>query len=156
MQSSSDQSADLRNELRGDAQNLAGAAADRLQQEADRRKSPVVDRARSVSSALDRAADELSGAQTPDWLKSAFNQGAEQVRRLADTLEQKDSRQLLDDVRTIARDNPLTFLSACAAAGFAASRILRAEPPRTGSAQLPVTTAQPGAPSSYGGLGDVP
>ena len=157
MPSSSDPTADLTHELRDDAQNLAGAAADRLQQEADRAKSPVVDQAKSVSSALDKAADQLADGQTPDWLRSAFAQGAQQVRRLADVLEQKDSRQLLDDVRAIARDNPATFLTACAAAGFAASRIFKAEPPRRAPTAMtaPATTRPTGSAGDHGHLGDL-
>ncbi|HWV12325.1 MAG TPA: hypothetical protein VN110_03430 [Sphingobium sp.] len=128
MQQPPESAGDLREELRGDAQKLTSTAADRLQSEADARKGPAVEQARSVASALNKAAEDLGGGQSPSWLKSLFEQGAEQIQRLADTVEQKDSRQLMSDLRQIARDNPTTFLATCAAAGFAASRIFRAEP----------------------------
>ena len=115
----------LGNELRDDAQQITSAAGSRLQSEVDSRKSTVATQAQSVGSAIERAAGELD-EEAPQWLKSAFQQGATQVRRFADTLEQKDSREILRDVQTIARENPGTFLAGCAAIGFAAARIFKA------------------------------
>lgn len=149
----------INEELRQDGKTLANAAADRLHGEVEARKSPLVGQARSVSSALDKAAGELGDGQGAQWIKSAFEQGAQQVQRLADTIEQKDSRELADIVRRFARENPATFLFGCAAAGFAASRIFRAEPVGAPSAEqgwedtwpLPPTddsTVQPGAGAS--------
>jgi hypothetical protein len=134
---------------------LANAAADRLHGEVEARKSPIVGQARSVSSALDRAASELGDGQGAQWLKSAFEQGAQQIQRLADTVEQKDSRQLADAVRQFARDNPSTFLMACAAAGFAASRVFRAEPPVAQTPDLSQTWNDSGAANPTG-IHDVP
>lgn len=166
MQNQSGNQDDLRSELRSDAQNLTDAAADRLHGEVEAHKSPLVDQARSVSSALDRAASEISGGNGPSWLKSALQQGAEQIQRLAESVEQTDSRDLVSNVRRLARDNPTTFLTACAAAGFAASRIFRADTDEVPPAQT--LSAAPGhpAPAAYGqgatpggqatGLGDIP
>ncbi len=128
MQQPPEASGDLREELRGNAHKLTSTATERLQSEADARKGPAVEQARSVASALNKAAEDLGSGQSPSWLKSLFEQGAQQIQRFADTVEQKDTRQLVGDLRQIARDNPTTFLAACAAAGFAASRVLRAEP----------------------------
>ena len=119
------ESGDTTDELRGDARKLGSTAADRIHSEVDSRKSTAADQAKSVSSAMDRAAGEM-GDDTPNWLKSAFRQGADQVQRFADTIEQKDSRQMLSEVQDFARQRPGTFLAACAAAGFAASRIFKA------------------------------
>jgi len=148
MQPPPEQSADLRNELRDDAQKLTSSATERLHSEAEQRKGPAVEQARSVASALDRAAQDLGGGQSPAWLKSLFEQGASQIQRLADAVEQKDSRELIDDIRQIARTNPTTFLATCAAAGFAASRIFRAEPAPSPTASMP-----PGGPSFGSGPG---
>jgi hypothetical protein len=87
-----------------------------------------------VSSAFEKAAGELGGGQAPAWVKSALEQGARQIQRLAETIEQQDSRQLIGNVRQLARDNPTTFLAACAATGFAVARIFRAEPDEQGQA----------------------
>jgi hypothetical protein len=115
---------ELREELRGDARSLADSAKQRLQSEADARKGAAATQAKSVSSALAKAASELP--DSPDWLRSAFMQGAQAVQRLADTVEQKDSRQLTRDIQRLAREHPGTFLAGCAAAGFAAARVLKA------------------------------
>ncbi|MBA3576883.1 MAG: hypothetical protein H0W39_04600 [Sphingomonas sp.] len=112
-------------ELRSDAKELGSSAKDRVQREIDARKGNAAEQAKSVSSAIERTAGELD-PDAPQWLKSAMQQGADQIQRFADTLEQKDSREIFNDVRTFARDNPATFLGACAAAGFAAARVFKA------------------------------
>ena len=112
-------------ELRSDAQQIGSKAANRLHSEVDARKGTAATQAKSVSTALQRAAGDLDEG-APTWLKSAFQQGAEQVQRFADTLERKDSRQMLNEVQSFARERPALFLGACAAAGFAAARIFKA------------------------------
>ncbi len=136
MQSSSDNQTQMRSqgtadqtgvagELKSDAQHLGKTAADRVHSELDARKGTAASQAQSLSSAIDRAAGELD-TNAPDWLRNAFQQGARQVQKFADTLEQKDSRQILDDINSFARDHPGTFLAGCAAAGFAAARVFKA------------------------------
>lgn len=124
-QTSSEGLSEVAGELRSDAQQLGSTAANRIHSEVDSRKSDAAEQAKSVSTAIQRAAGELDDG-APAWLKSAFKQGADQIQRFAETLEQKDSRQILNEVQSFARERPGTFLAACAAAGFAASRILKA------------------------------
>jgi hypothetical protein len=112
-------------ELRSDAKQLGNSAANRIHSEVDARKDTAVDQAKSVSSAMQRAAGEMD-QDTPDWLKSALRQGAQKIQTFAETIEEKDSRELIRDVQDFARSNPGTFLLACAAAGFAGARILKA------------------------------
>ena len=112
-------------ELRSDAQQLTSKAADRIHSEVNARKSNASDQAKSVSNAIQTAAGQLDGS-APTWLKSAFQQGAEQILRFAETIEQKDSRQIVNEVQNFARERPALFLGACAAAGFAAARIFKA------------------------------
>lgn len=127
MQSPSENGGGMSDELRSDAKQISKTASNRIHSELDARKGDAAHQAKSVSSAIDRAAGELNDA--PQWLQSAFQQGATQVRRFADTLEQKDSREILNDVRNLARQNPGTFLAGCAALGFAAARIFKAGAP---------------------------
>jgi ElaB/YqjD/DUF883 family membrane-anchored ribosome-binding protein len=115
----------MADELRSDAQELGSSAKDRIHSEAEAGKSTAAAQAKTVSSAMERTAGELDN-EAPQWLKSALRKGASQIQRFADTIEQKDSREILSDVRTFARDNPATFLAACAAAGFAGARVFRA------------------------------
>lgn len=112
-------------ELLADAKGVGATAVNRLHSEVDNRKGEAATQVKSISSAIDRAADGLDG-DAPAWLKSAFTQGAQQVQKFADALENKDSRQIVNDVSDFARKSPMTFLAACAAAGFAASRIFQA------------------------------
>ncbi len=136
-------------ELRSDAKQLGSKAADRIHSEVDSRKEAAVNQAHSVSSAVSQAADGLDES-APDWLKSAFRQGARQVQRLADTIEQKDSRQMMSEAKDFARDNPGTFLAACAATGFAAARILKAGGERQSGGQSG-QDRQYGETQSFGG-----
>lgn len=115
---------DLREELRSDASTITDSAKQRLQSEVDARKGTAAEQAKSISSALDTAAGELK--DSPDWLQSMFRKGAQTVQQFADSIDQKDSRQLTRDVQQMARTNPATFLGACALAGFAAARVLKA------------------------------
>ena len=112
-------------ELKNDTKSIGNAAVNRLHTEVDSRKDDGVSQIQEVSSALKKTAHEL-GENAPNWLRSAIEQGAEQITKFADTLEQKDSRQLVSEVRTFAQRSPGTFLAACTAAGFAASRIFKA------------------------------
>ncbi|MES2492123.1 MAG: hypothetical protein V4579_02440 [Pseudomonadota bacterium] len=121
----------LSEELRGDASDLTATAKSHLHSEVDARKGEAVSQAQSLSSALNKAAQELD--QSPDWIKSAFRQGAQTVQRFAESIEGKDSRALTRDVQRFARENPTTFLASCAVAGFAAARVMKAGA-ETGSA----------------------
>ena len=114
----------LREELRSDAQTVTHSAKEKLRTELDARKGTAATQAKSLSTALDKTANELS--DSPDWLRSAFQQGAQTLQRFAETIERKDARQLTRDVEQLARDNPGTFLAGCALAGFAAARVLKA------------------------------
>lgn len=142
------ESSSLRDELRQDTGRVTSAATDRLQSEADSRKGQVAAQARAVSSAIGNAADGL-GDDTPSWVKSALQQGANTIEQLAKTVEGKDSRQLVGDVQQFARQRPTSFLAGCALLGFAASRVLKAggsqaqaSPASTPASNLP--------PQSYG------
>lgn len=115
----------LREGLRSDAQKMTGTAKDRLASEVDSRKGAAAEQARSLSSALGTAADQL-GPESPSWLRSILQQGAQAVDRLSQTVEQKDARQLAQEVQQLARQNPGTFLAGCAAVGFAAARVFKA------------------------------
>lgn len=125
MNTQSDTAQVVGNELLSDAKGVGTTAVNRLHSEVDARKSDAATQVKSVSSAIETAADGLDD-NAPTWLKSAFEQGAHQVQKLAETLEQKDSRQLVNEISDFARGSPGTFLGACAAAGFAAARMFKA------------------------------
>ena len=125
MENSSPESNDLRSELRSDAERVATAATERLETEADSRKAEAAEQAKEISSALKSAADDL-GPKSANWIKTALEQSARTLNQIAQSVEQKDARQLFDDAQRLAREHPGTFLAGCAAAGLAAVRILKA------------------------------
>ena len=124
-QQPSSESGGVAQELRSDAQQIGSTAKDRIHSAVESRKSDAAGQARSAANAIQRAAGELDQG-APAWLRSAFQQGADQIQRFAETLEQKDSRQLMSEVQSFARERPALFLGACAAAGFAVSRVFKA------------------------------
>lgn len=140
--SSQNDPGELREELRSDATTVSDSAKERLRNEVDSRKGVAADQAKAVSSALNKAAGELS--DSPEWLRSAFQQGAQTIKRIADTIERRDARQLTGEMQQFARQHPGTFLGACALAGFTAARVLKA------GAEGPVARPQTPATSRAG------
>ncbi len=148
MQPQSDSTGGVGSELLSDAKDFGISAINRLHSEVDSRKGDAVDQVKSVSTAIGQAAGGLD-ASAPAWLKSAFEQGAQQVQKFADTLEHKDSRQLVNEVNDFAKSSPGTFLAACAAAGFAAARIFKSG----GGNNMPSQLGPIGSPNSSSNAG---
>lgn len=144
----SDNPGGLGSELKQDAQKLGGVAGERLTKEAETHKGEIASQARSVSGALEKAAGELSGEDTPDWLRSSLRQGAETLQRLADTVERKNPGELVDDLNTLGREHPGAFLGACAVAGFAVARVFKAG--------MSGATGAQGGSTGYGGVAASP
>ncbi len=114
-------------DLKGDAQDLKDTALKQGEAKVAQGKDQVSRTARSASSAIKTAADELQGDdQAPDWLASAFSSVAREVDDLASHLQDKSTREIGNEARRFARRNPSAFLAASAAAGFAAARFFRA------------------------------
>lgn len=125
--SSPSQSSDVKQELAGDARDIGKAARDRLDSKASEGKEQATQAARTTSSALGKAAEQLrDDREAPDWLASAFEKSASEIERFAGSIEGKDMQAIRRDIAGFARRSPLTFLAASAVAGFAAARVLRA------------------------------
>lgn len=117
----------LRQEVSGDAARLANTAKQRMDHAAEGQKQAVAGAARSATSAIDRAVSALRDDEgAPDWLTKAFETTARQVESLATSIEGKNIDDLRRSASQFARSNPMAFLAASAAAGFAAARFLRA------------------------------
>lgn len=145
-----DAPAGLGDELKQDAAKLGNVAGERLSSEAEAHKGEVASQARNVSNALEKAAGELGGEDTPDWLRSSLRQGAETLQRLADSVENKNPRELLDDLNTLGREHPGAFLGACAVAGFAIARVFKA-----GTSGAVLSQGRLGLTSGQGAPGDL-
>jgi len=150
---SSSTTSTIRDELADDASRLGSSAKERATAEAETRKQQVTQTARSTSSALGRAADQLDQDDSvPGWLSTAFRQTASGIERLAGNLEGRSPEQMAGDVTRFARESPVPFLAASAAAGFAAARFLRAGADyKHEQARNPQGGAGGSAGSSYGG-----
>lgn len=125
---------------------LKDKAMDRLASEADARKEGVSKQLKGVSGALHAAQQDLDKGEgdPPQWLKSGLRQVASTVDLLADRIQDKSSAELVGEVKSFAKTQPVIFLAACAAVGFAAARVFKAgsdTPSQDSSAQL----ANPGA-----------
>lgn len=163
MQPQSDSVGGVGNELLSDAKGVGSTAVNRIHSEVDTRKGDAAIQVKSVSSAIKQTAGGLD-ASAPTWLKSALEQGAQQVQKFADTLEQKDSRELVKEVGDFARNSPGTFLAACAAAGFAATRVFKAgssenkpvQPGTVGFKDDSTSTTQAGSFGSTSGAAKTP
>lgn len=112
-------------ELLGDVKSLKDMAKQKAGEAVDSRKGDVSALARSTSTAIESAADQMN-EDAPAWLSTGFKQVAHKVSDLADALDNKSSGEIGHLASEFARNNPGTFLAASAATGFALARLLRA------------------------------
>src|SRR3546814_9641260 len=101
----------LKEELTSDAKQLGNSAQRRVEEEAEKRKGGIASQAKSVGSALDRAASELDREDSPDWVRSLVRQTAGTVQNLADKLDNKSAGELTEDIRRFGRQQPAMFLA---------------------------------------------
>lgn len=122
----SDRAATAR-ELKSGARDVKDSVTRQGEAKAEQGKRMVAGTASSAASALgDAAAGLREDSDAPDWLASGFSKAAKQIEDFAGRLENKSLRELAQETRRFARDNPTSFLAASAAVGFAAARFLRA------------------------------
>lgn len=112
--------------IKSDAAQLGARAGERIASEADARKGMVGEQLRQLSGAIDAAGNSLGEGQSPQWVSQGLQSLSQSVSRFAEQIETRDARSLASDVQQFARSSPALFLAGCAAAGFAAARVLRA------------------------------
>ena len=137
-------------------------ASETAQQVAEQATEQVTSR---LDMAVDYAAESLTGVaqalrQTGQQLRQEGSQpalgryadsGAQQVERLSGYLRQRNATELLSEVETYARRNPMTFAGGAFALGLMAARFFRATghrppPPPPARPRLPYTAVSVGAP----------
>lgn len=117
----------VREDLKNDASELSGMAKERAEARAGQEQERVAKTARSASTAMNSAADQLRDDENaPAWMASAVSNAARQVDDLAGRLQNTSPSDIARETSRFGRENPTTFLIASAAAGFAAARFLRA------------------------------
>ncbi|MEE4538300.1 MAG: hypothetical protein V2J51_07405 [Erythrobacter sp.] len=117
----------IKDELKNDAEQLKQSAQAEAERTAENQREQAVNAARSTSSAIDTAARELrEDENAPDWLASMLTSAGSQIEKLAGDMEGKSATDMMRSAQNFGRSNPAAFLASCAAAGFAAGRMMRA------------------------------
>jgi hypothetical protein len=117
-----EKAADVASDVRQQTGRLAGETRDQVAQQAGQQRDRAIDGLRSVG-------DELRGMAEhgqSGWAAQLVRQGAELTDQVADFLQDRGAADILDDVRSLARKRPGTFLLVAAAAGVTAGRLSRA------------------------------
>ena len=117
----------IKEELKQDAESLKETAGKRAETEARKGRDQAVGTAKATSQAFDSAAQELRDSEdAPEWLASMLTSVSGQIGDMANELDGKEPREMLQTAEQFGRDKPGMFLAASAAIGFAAGRYLRA------------------------------
>jgi hypothetical protein len=103
---------------------LAMEAKDKALNAAEGGRDQLAERLDDLAGAVQRSGKELEGHQ--DWLASLVERGAEELGGLASTVRSNDLRGLLGKLEDMARRQPVLFVGAVMAAGFASARLGKA------------------------------
>jgi ElaB/YqjD/DUF883 family membrane-anchored ribosome-binding protein len=111
------------------AHELRGEASTRFREQVDQRSTQAGHETRAIGQALRRSSQQLrtEGKDTPARI---VEQVAERADRLGGYLESADANRLLRDVEDFARSRPWLTGAVATAAGFLASRFLKASSSR--------------------------
>lgn len=105
------------------AKGMAADAGDKVTKVLEDQKAAGADRAKGISDAIRRAADELEKEFPP--AATYVRRAADEIDNVADAVRRRDVRQLLGDVQNFARRQPTAFLGATVIGGFALVRLLK-------------------------------
>ena len=117
----------------GDAAlDMANSAKNKVGEAVSQRKSLGADYIGSIAQATSRAANEFESdlPQAAQYIRQA----SEQIQGVADTVRERDVRELVGEVQEFARRQPTLFFGGAVVLGFAALRFLKSTAPNAGSA----------------------
>ena len=113
----------------GDAAlDIANNAKDKVEAAVTERKSIGADYIGSIAQATGRAAHEFE-AELPQAARY-IRQASEQMQGVADTVRERDVRELVGEVQDFAKRQPTLFFGGAVILGFAALRFLKSTAPR--------------------------
>ena len=115
------------------AMEMANDAKDKVEAAVSQRKSLGADYIGSIAQATGRAAREFE-AELPQ-AAHYIRQTSEQIQGVADTVRQRDVRELVGEVQDFARRQPTLFFGGAVVAGFAALRFLKSTAPKPGNGE---------------------
>jgi hypothetical protein len=118
---------DQASQLGDSARDLANSAKDRVESAMTQQKSVGADYIGSIAQAASRAAREFENdvPQAAHYIRQA----SEQIQSVADTVRERDMRELVGEVQDFARRQPTLFFGGAVVLGFAALRFLKSSAP---------------------------
>ncbi len=108
-------------EARTQARQLLGEATSQVEDQTRTQRDRLVDSLRTVGDDLEKMAGNADGGIAADLVHEV----ADRARSLTASLDGREPRELLEDVRRYARRKPGTFLLGALAAGVVAGRLTR-------------------------------
>jgi len=126
---------DNASQLSDAAAGLANNAKEKVGAEVTRQKSVGADYIESIANAASRAAGEFQSdvPQAAHYIRQA----SAQLQGVADTVRQRDVRELVGEVQDFARRQPTLFFGGAVVLGFAALRFLKSSAPAASSGLPP-------------------
>jgi ElaB/YqjD/DUF883 family membrane-anchored ribosome-binding protein len=112
-------------QVKDKAQEVAGEARRTLRSQVDERSRMAGERVRGQASDLRTVSDQLR-EQGKDGPAKLTQQAADRTEQLGSYLEESDADRILADVEEFARRKPWAIVAGGLAAGFVASRFLKA------------------------------
>jgi hypothetical protein len=121
---------DQASQLGGVARDMASSAKDKVETAVTQQKSVGADYIGSIAQAASRAAQEFD-ADLPQ-AAHYIRQASEQIQGVADTVRERDVRELVGEMQDFARRQPTLFFGGAVVLGFAALRFLKSSAPGSG------------------------
>jgi len=118
-----DAATDVAETLKSSAQDVIGKVSGEASRAAHQAQDSAADEVQGVASALRTAADELRSGSPQE---RTFSQLADGLADASDAMRDKDLGEMMGDLNSFARRNPLVFLGGAALLGFAATRFAKA------------------------------
>ena len=163
-----EKASELAGQAKEQAQQAAGQAKDQVRTQVDQRSTQAGEMVSSQASDVRSVAEQLR-EQGKDKPAQLAEQAADRVERVGSYLQQSDADRILHDVEDFARQRPWAVIAGGLAAGFVASRFLKASSsdryrgrtyngqpsqlPNTATRPMGVTPAPTGAGLGTEGLG---
>jgi hypothetical protein len=114
---------DRASEVKAAATDMAGQAREQVEAAAMHQKSLGADYVGAIAGAMNRAAGEFE-TELPQ-AAHYIRQASDQVNGFADTIRQRDMRELAAEVQDFARQQPTLFFGGAVILGFAALRFFK-------------------------------
>jgi hypothetical protein len=148
-----DEVAGAASDVKAEAAAVVDAARERATGFAEQQKHVGAQHAESVARAVHRAADELQN--TSPQIALYVREAASSVGQLAQTMRDRSMPDLVGEVESIARQQPVAFFGAAVLAGFALSRFVKssAEGLAASTASAPTRSSPAPTATSTGTVG---